>query len=107
MTPRKTTEQIAQLAIDMQAGKVFTDRQVRNKSDMPIVFMPLLFADQDMLDDMKDVGIVYEYMDKAGPRSLNGMPIFMSFKMLHKDDLQILQDKYNLVEESHMKIVRG
>jgi len=44
---------------------------------------------------MKNIGMVYEYMDKAGPRSVNGYPCFMSMQIVSYDDAQRFVEKYN------------
>lgn len=37
-------------------------------------------------EDWASVGIFYEYLDKAGPRSVNGWPSFLSMRLMHVDD---------------------
>ena len=39
----------------------------------------------------RDVGILYEEYAKALPRGVNGYPMFMSFRILHKDDWAIVK----------------
>lgn len=43
----------------------------------------------------KNIGMVYEYMDKAGPRSVNGYPMFMSINVLSIEETKKFADKYN------------
>ena len=35
---------------------------------------------------LKDLGCIYEHMSKAGPRGINGYPMFMSCHLMHKED---------------------
>jgi hypothetical protein len=42
--------------------------------------MALIFCKKE--DIPEDIGAIYEYMDRAGPRSINGMPMFTSCKFL-------------------------
>ena len=35
---------------------------------------------------LADIGCFWEYMDKALPRGINGLPCFMSVHIMHKDD---------------------
>ena len=35
---------------------------------------------------MKDVGVVWEYLNKSLPRGVNGNPMFMSCRIMHKED---------------------
>lgn len=39
----------------------------------------------------RDVGILYENYSEAMPRGVNGYPMFMSFRILHKDDWAIVK----------------
>jgi hypothetical protein len=34
----------------------------------------------------RDLGILWEWMHKAGPRSVNGYPIFFSLRIMHRED---------------------
>lgn len=44
---------------------------------------------------LKNIGMVYEFYSQAGPRSINGYPIFMSFKIVSIDDTNKFIEKYN------------
>jgi hypothetical protein len=35
---------------------------------------------------ISNIGVIYEWMEKAGPRSVNGYPTFFSCRLLHKED---------------------
>lgn len=37
--------------------------------------------------DWENVGMLYEERHKAGPLAVNGMPMFLSVRFLHKDNL--------------------
>lgn len=39
-------------------------------------------------EHVEQIGIFWEYLDQAGPRSINGMPMFFSVRIMHKDDWQ-------------------
>ena len=38
------------------------------------------------LDKLDQLGVIYEWMSKAGPRAINGMPTFFSCRLMHKED---------------------
>ncbi len=38
-----------------------------------------------------DVGVLYAYLHEASPRSINGSPIFMGFRILHREDWDIVR----------------
>jgi hypothetical protein len=69
------------LALDIVEGKVFGSWAVRNpNTDLTLVFMVLLFCKKE--DFPEDIGAIYEYMNLAGPRAINGMPMFTSCRFL-------------------------
>jgi hypothetical protein len=43
-------------------------------------------------------------MDKAGPRCINGMPVFGSFKYLNKDDTEKMLKYYNEIRNAVKQI---
>ncbi len=79
-----TDEQLKQLAIDIHAGNVYTDMHIQDMSDLPSVFTPIILGafNGETKESLKELGMVYEYLDKAGPRSINGLPSFFSMKVL-------------------------
>jgi hypothetical protein len=78
------------LAMDAVDGKIFTSGMIERQEDVGMVFMPLLLMSQETRDEWLKAGptIIYEYLDKAEPRSINGMPIFFSFSYLNKPDAE-------------------
>lgn len=101
---RKTPEELSKLITDIVDNKVLTSGQVPQNL-LSIVFMPIalgVFADLS-LDEISQVGLIYEYYDKAGPRSVNGFPTFMAAKMLHVEDWKIAFPKV-LEEQERRKV---
>ena len=90
-----TDEELKQLAIDIAEGRVFTSNSVQNDY-LDMVFMPLLFLNNDQRKELieKEPAFFYEYIDKASPRSVNGMPCFTSFRYLPSSDLKRLNEFY-------------
>jgi len=83
-------KELKQLAIDIVENKVFGTWQMNENdlSHMHIVFMPLIAISDETKQEMRSNNTIhlYEYYDKAGPRSVNGMPCFFSFRSISKDD---------------------
>lgn len=104
--PDMTDEELKQLAVDIYHGKAFTDRSVR-PSDVhliPQLFMPIALGGPDMAEMFKaeEVTMIYEYIDKAHERSLNGYPMFFSFRYLRRgenDRLAVFFDRYRQLQE--------
>ena len=52
---------------------------------------------------LNSIGMVYEYLSKAGPMGLNGGPLFMSLRLLNKEDSQKVweyYEKYKTIRET-------
>jgi len=105
---RKIGKELEQLVRDIMSSSVFVGNSVPTNL-LPTVFMPIGFGCFDMpgevveksrlfevdsdddiatirADWLRNVGALYEYMDKAAPRSINGYPCFFSCEVLHTDD---------------------
>lgn len=99
--------ELLQIAEDIYKGQIFTDRHLRDKSMLQSVFMVLALADQKMIDSIKasKPGMFYEYLSKASPTAINGMPIFFSMQMANEDDTEKIFALVRKMEEA-MKIVK-
>lgn len=99
----KTDEELRTLAKDLADGKVFTDRHIPENDPnlLTAVFMILIFLDDKQREEMENdnITLIYEYLDKAGSRSINGCPSFMSLQMLNKDDMVKMHGYYNKYKE--------
>lgn len=89
---------LSQLAKDIAMGKVFTTDHMPEydqRNLIHLVFMPIAFgAYADLSDEAKkDIGFIYEYLDKAGPRSINGYPMFFSCACVSIHDRKIIWEK--------------
>jgi hypothetical protein len=85
----KTDAEIKQLAVDTLADKIFWMTMIDRIEDVGMVFMVFaLMEPEDRRALLANRPILYEYIDKAGPRSVNGYPCFMSFQWVTDDDYQ-------------------
>ncbi len=100
----KTPEELKQIAVDLFHGKIYTDRHIpKNElNGMLTVFRPLGFMKPEALKKMQDAmpGMIYEYLDKAAPRCINGMPSFLSCQMLSQDDTKTVLEMNKKLEEA-------
>lgn len=85
---RHTEEELKQFIFDVVDNKVFTDRHLpENAGNVAgMVFMCLMMMPPPPPDFLDKVALIYEHMSKAGPRSINGMPMFTSHRLMHKED---------------------
>lgn len=97
-------DNLKKLAVDLRAGKIFTDRDVSPPDAIGMVFMPIVFMEMPK-KEAEQVGLIYEYLDKAGPRSINGMPIFPSCRLLSKEDLTILCEYMKKLEQAERGVL--
>lgn len=93
----KPKEQLTQLARDILANLVFTDRHCQSPSDISMVFLPIGLGGLQGLSP-ECVGMLYEYFNQAGPTSVNGMPCFFSVQILNQTDATFVCDEYRRME---------
>jgi hypothetical protein len=86
--PSRSRKDLKKLAVDIVEKHVLTDQHLRNNMRLlHHVFIPLALGGLDNIDP-NDVGLIYEYYDKSGPRSINGYPTFFSMYLLNKKDAE-------------------
>lgn len=88
MHHRMTEEELRAFVNEYCDGRIFTSLQVRDQRDIPAVFMPLAFGVPESWTPayLAELGVLWERLEAAGPRSYNGMPTFFSLRVMHKDD---------------------
>ena len=88
--PRLSDTDLRKFVDDFVSNRIFTSAQLNegNVNLLPMVFMPLGLGSLAHLqpDSLKQIGCVWEYIDRAGPRSINGLPTFISMNLLHIED---------------------
>lgn len=79
-------EELRTFVRDWMDRRIFSHLHIENPKDVRSCFMILALTPPMPKDYIEKVGLIYEYLDKAGPRSINGMPNFLSMRLMHKDD---------------------
>lgn len=101
--PNLSKDELNVLARDIATNKVFCSYFVQSsdQSTLGMIFMPLLFgALKEYSKEMiEDIGFICEYYDKAGPRSVNGYPIFMSCRFVSKADAKRINSKVQQIQK--------
>ena len=95
--PDMPENELKQLAIDMAQGNVFTSLHlppVETEDDardhvhmVRSIFMPIGLGGIGDID-IKTLGFFWERLDKAGPRSINGYPMFFSVRVVNDKQAQ-------------------
>ena len=85
--PRLTEPEMIKFIDDFLNDLIFTSAHLPRDDEMSMnmVFMPFATLTNDSLVT-KDLGIIWEYLSKAGPCAINGYPMFLSARFMHKDD---------------------
>ena len=91
-----TDEELKKIACDLHSGHIFSDRHCSEHDEIGLIFTPLNFMSKEALGKIEEDKIVfiYEYLDKAGPRSCNGKPMFFSMRLMNSDDFEVMQRYY-------------
>jgi hypothetical protein len=104
MQTTERSDQLKQLARDIHAGHVFTDRHVRpnDANLLSSIFLPLMFVNEEQLSALKadPPALIYEYFSEAGERGINGYPMFMSMKTISTSDWSELQAYLTALKEA-------
>lgn len=85
---RMSDEQLRQFVNDYCSGRIFTNWDIPNVDLVRMVFVPIglgAFTGWKK-EDLGQLGCVYERIDKAAPRGINGLPMFFSMRMMHTED---------------------
>lgn len=94
--PDMEPDALKQLALDWLAGRVFSSAHIPAHDDRMLgsVFMVIALGAFNNASEeyVNSIGLVYEYIDKAGPRSINGYPCFFSMRLLSRADMPRLQE---------------
>lgn len=101
----RSEEELKQIAMDIYHNRVFTDRHVKNAQEVGMVFMPLIFMSRAQHLGMYEIfGMIFEYYENALPSSINGLPLFMSFRFLDKNDSDKVNTFYTEYKEMQDEI---
>lgn len=86
----KTEQEVKQFALDIIESRMFVSWMLRpHEADMLyLIFMPLALMDDIGWKrlEAEEITHFYAYMKDAGPRSINGLPIFFSMGLLTQGD---------------------
>lgn len=91
--PSKSDSELRQIARDYVERRIFTDRNCPGDLLTSVFMVAALGGLAEQIQFLKDnpesdarLGLIYEYLEDAGPRSVNGYPMFMSLKILNAKD---------------------
>jgi len=90
----RSDKELRELALDICEGRVFGSWMIKNMHDLPMVFMSVALG----VPIPKDAAHLYEYWAESLPRSINGMPIFLNFKVVTKDEAEKMKPMFKEID---------
>jgi len=96
----KTDKEIKEIALGIYKGIIFTSNQIKDNSSIGMVFSAFLLSPPEYkkwLEENK-ISMLYEHLDKAGPRSINGYPMFISHGHLNNEDEIRVKEKFEEIK---------
>lgn len=107
MMENRDKKELKQIAIDMLAGRIFTDRQLPYGHSIESCFMVLFFMNSEQKEALilDPPGLIFEYISKAMSRSCNGMPCFPSMQMISQYDTEIVFDYCKKLKEAEESVL--
>lgn len=84
---------LREFIIDYVDGRIFSSNMMVDEKMLPNVFMPIMFC---MFEDdaLNQLGLVWEHRSQAlASTAINGMPIFASCRLMHKEDWKLAIEK--------------
>ena len=87
----RTDRELFEIAEDIRHGSIFTDRHLSPDDEfmVPSIFMPFTFMSQEQREGFlaMDPRLIFEHLDRAQQRTVNGFPVFMSYQFLNREEL--------------------
>lgn len=83
---RLPEERLREFVDGVCSDRIYLSGYVREPRMLGMVFMPLALGLLSACTNPKEIGCAWEWMSAAGPRSINGMPMFSSVKFIHVED---------------------
>jgi hypothetical protein len=106
---RLSDEQIKEYARGLHDGRLFTNFHIPEEQALqmvPSIFMPIGMGALSSYDHTK-LGAIVEWLEEAGPRSVNGYPIFMSCTVIHREDWGKITDLYHKLIAAEKAVLNG
>lgn len=102
----RTKKELNKLAEDIFYGRVFGTWEIKKGEEhlIPMIFIMVGFAPEKI---PKDTAHLFEYMEEALPRGVNGKPMFMCCRILTKKELPIVQENIEILRRLREQYRRG
>lgn len=108
--PEKSPEELLKLAHEFLANKHWTSEwHCKSLEDVKITFLIVGLLPKEALDyyERNDIAFFFEDFQKAGPRCVNGMPMFLSCQILNQNEFNQVRDFMKKIKEKDQTILEG
>ena len=106
-----TDEQVKEVAQGLLNNKYFISSMIaagEGTDFLGCVFMPLGLMKIEQLEKLMEEGacIFYEEWSKAGPRSVNGYPIFFTMRYMSEEDYRLVDKFFFKLKETQEALAK-
>lgn len=104
----RTLEELVQIGKDLAADKIFTNLHLGEDVMLDQCFMALTFLNEEQRKELEEnkVVVIFEYLNKAAPRTINGYPMFFSMQTLTEEEAKTVWEMYNKIKDFEDEITR-
>lgn len=87
----KTPKELKEIAVGIVEGNIFSSLSIPpGEADnlIHLIFMPLIFLTDEQREELiaKKPAVIFAHLKDAGPRAVNGYPIFMNMEVLGREE---------------------
>lgn len=105
-------EEISKIALDLYKGQIFCDKHIDSKEKpvmLPMIFLPVglgCFGSYSK-EELKEIGMLFQYYTEAGNQTINGYPTFMSVRVINVEDSKKVFDLVESLQQAENKVIGG
>jgi hypothetical protein len=95
----RTDKELKEIAQGIWKGTIFTSIQIHDMNDLHLVFLPLIFLNEEQVKEFNadPPGLIFEDLSRAMPRCINGMPVFASMQTLDKEETKKVSEIFSKI----------
>lgn len=88
--PPMSNDELRKFVDDFVSGRLFSSAHLKanEMKDVGLIFLPVAMGALSKYnpDSLDSIGLIFEYLDQALPRGINGRPMFTSCRFMGKPD---------------------
>jgi len=108
---KRTEEELKEIAVGLLHGQIYSTQHqflIDNPNMIPSVFMPLALMTPEVSKDFlaRKPAMIFEYINKAGPRSVNGQPSFFTLQYLGQEESKKVMEYYRKLKVAEAEALK-